>query len=67
VSPYSWTPWAVDWSPSDGDYILSCRATDAAGNMQPLDAQTQWNYLGMGNNCIEKWRAVVRSGMILSP
>jgi sulfane dehydrogenase subunit SoxC len=66
VSPYSWTPWAVQWSPSEGDYVLSCRATDASGNAQPLDAQTQWNYLGMGNNCVEKWRAVVRSGMVLS-
>jgi hypothetical protein len=31
--------------------VVSCRATDAAGNVQPLEQP--WNYQGMGNNLVQ--------------
>src|SRR5215212_3404640 len=36
VSPHAWTPWRFSWSAAPGKYILSCRATDATGNIQPI-------------------------------
>jgi DMSO/TMAO reductase YedYZ molybdopterin-dependent catalytic subunit len=48
-SPYAWTPWHVDWIPAQaGRTTLLARATDAAGNAQPLEAPS--NALGYGNN-----------------
>jgi DMSO/TMAO reductase YedYZ molybdopterin-dependent catalytic subunit len=49
ASPYAWTPWRLDWTPTrEGRVTLLSRATDAAGNAQPLEAP--WNALGYGNN-----------------
>ena len=49
VSPFGAQRWSLAWSPSTaGSYTLLARATDAAGNTQPLRAP--WNRLGYGNN-----------------
>ena len=32
---YSWTRFEFEWSPAPGDYTLTTRAADAAGNVQP--------------------------------
>ena len=32
---YSWTQYAIDWTPKVGRYTLVSRATDAEGNVQP--------------------------------
>ncbi len=49
ASPYAWTPWTFDWTPArPGRIALLARATDAAGNAQPLEAP--WNALGYGNH-----------------
>jgi DMSO/TMAO reductase YedYZ molybdopterin-dependent catalytic subunit len=53
VSPFAWTPWHFTWSATPGDYILSCRATDATGNIQPL--RPLWNVQGMAQNGVERW------------
>jgi sulfane dehydrogenase subunit SoxC len=57
ISEQSWTNWSFDWTATPGLYVLSCRATDSAGNVQPLEGD--WNYLGMAVNPVEKWRTVV--------
>ncbi len=59
VSPYAWTPWNYVWEDArPGDYTLSTRATDAAGNMQPLNQV--WNYQGMANNGVQRLAVTVR-------
>jgi hypothetical protein len=37
--------------------VLSSRATDAAGNTQPLDPP--WNLKGYANNAVERVRVIV--------
>ena len=39
------------WQAAPGEHVLSCRATDAAGDVQPLEQP--WNYQGMGNNLVQ--------------
>jgi DMSO/TMAO reductase YedYZ molybdopterin-dependent catalytic subunit len=52
-SEHSWTPWHIDWTPpSPGDYAIVSRATDAAGNTQPLSQA--WNAQGYGNNAVQR-------------
>ena len=42
---YAWQQWNFMWTPpASGQYTLAARATDEAGNIQPL--QTRWNSLG---------------------
>jgi hypothetical protein len=53
VSAFSWTPWTFVWDATPGEYVLSCRATDAAGNTQPLEPF--WNLQGMAQNGVETW------------
>jgi hypothetical protein len=39
-SPYAWVLWEYSWTPAEpGTYTLLCRATDAAGNVQPESQQ----------------------------
>jgi DMSO/TMAO reductase YedYZ molybdopterin-dependent catalytic subunit len=52
VSPYSWTPFAFTWNATPGETILSSRATDADGNVQPL--KPFWNVQGMAQNGVER-------------
>lgn len=49
---YAWTRWHCDWHATPGVHELSCRATDAQGNTQPL--QPLWDAAGMGNNAVHK-------------
>ena len=37
--PYAWCPFDFEWGAEPGDHILRTRATDAAGNSQPLEAE----------------------------
>jgi sulfane dehydrogenase subunit SoxC len=53
VSPFAWTPWRFAWDVTrPGEYILSSRATDSAGNTQPLEPF--WNLQGMAQNGVER-------------
>jgi DMSO/TMAO reductase YedYZ molybdopterin-dependent catalytic subunit len=45
---YAWTRWTLAWDAQPGEYHLRCRATDAQGNTQPLDAP--WDIAGFANN-----------------
>jgi len=58
-SSYAATPWRFLWSPPRPSiYILMARATDSAGNTQPL--HSLWNAHGYGNNVVHRVRVVVR-------
>jgi DMSO/TMAO reductase YedYZ molybdopterin-dependent catalytic subunit len=51
--PHAWRAWSLDWEPPEpGGYELCCRATDAAGNAQPLEAA--WNLGGYSNNAVQR-------------
>ena len=58
MGEFAWSAWTFDWEAQPGEYELSCRATDAAGNTQPLAAD--WNYDGVCNNGVQRVRVVVR-------
>ncbi len=48
-----WSRWTFDWTPpGPGEYELVCRATDAAGNVQPL--QAPWNLGGYLDNSAQR-------------
>lgn len=56
-SPFAWRGWTVDWDAEPGEHELCCRATDAAGNVQPLSAE--WNFDGFCNNAVQRVRVTV--------
>ena len=58
VGEFAWRAWSCEWSATPGDHNLACRATDAAGNRQPLEPA--WNYQGMGNNAVQRIGVTVR-------
>jgi sulfane dehydrogenase subunit SoxC len=55
---FAWQPWSWTWRADPGEHLLACRATDAAGNTQPLEPF--WNVQGMGNNYIQTVPVKVR-------
>src|SRR5215212_4159490 len=48
----AWRGWQFDWDADEGDHVLCSRATDAAGNTQPLSPP--WNLKGYANNAVER-------------
>lgn len=49
---YAWQAWSFAWQATGaGRHVIRTRATDAAGNVQP--DQAEWNRLGYGNNAIQ--------------
>jgi DMSO/TMAO reductase YedYZ molybdopterin-dependent catalytic subunit len=57
VGEFAWRGWSFDWQADPGEHVLTCRATDAEGNTQPLE---NWNYQGLGNNLIQQVPVIVR-------
>ena len=57
VSPYAWCGWSAIWEAEPGEHELSCRATDANGDTQPVEAQ--WDAAGFGNNAVQRVRVKV--------
>jgi DMSO/TMAO reductase YedYZ molybdopterin-dependent catalytic subunit len=55
---YAWRGWRFTWDAQVGEHTVTCRATDAAGNVQPLEAP--WNVQGMGNNSVQSVAVTVR-------
>jgi DMSO/TMAO reductase YedYZ molybdopterin-dependent catalytic subunit len=52
---HGWTRWSHAWDPgAAGDYELCVRATDAAGNAQPLESADAWNQGGYGVNAVQR-------------
>jgi DMSO/TMAO reductase YedYZ molybdopterin-dependent catalytic subunit len=57
-SPYAWRRWTAHWDATrPGEYELCARATDSAGNVQPLEQS--WNLEGVQNNAVQRVRVVV--------
>jgi DMSO/TMAO reductase YedYZ molybdopterin-dependent catalytic subunit len=52
AGPWAWRPWSFDWRAEPGRHVLSCRATDSTGAVQPLEQP--WTYQGMGNNLVQR-------------
>ncbi|MDX6487323.1 MAG: hypothetical protein QOF43_2476 [Gaiellaceae bacterium] len=59
ASEYGWRSWTHAWDAEPGEHELCCRATDAAGNTQPADAN--WNLEGYCNNAIQRVKVTVAS------
>jgi DMSO/TMAO reductase YedYZ molybdopterin-dependent catalytic subunit len=57
VSEFAWRGWTYEWQAEVGEHELCCRATDAAGNTQPL--APAWNFDGFCNNAVQRVRVVV--------
>jgi hypothetical protein len=53
----AWRGWRFDWDAQAGEHVLCSRATDAAGNAQPLEPP--WNLKGYANNAVERIPVVV--------
>ncbi len=51
-SPWAWTAWEHAWEARRGETALLCRASDAAGNVQPL--VPHWNLGGYANNAVQR-------------
>jgi DMSO/TMAO reductase YedYZ molybdopterin-dependent catalytic subunit len=55
----AWRGWSYTWDASEpGWYVICSRATDAAGNTQPL--APPWNLKGYANNAVERVPVTVR-------
>ncbi|MBS9715851.1 sulfite oxidase [Pseudohalocynthiibacter aestuariivivens] len=48
---YAWKKWTFDWDATPGAHVLRCRATDAEGNVQPLEPP--WDVAGFANNAVQ--------------
>ncbi len=57
VGKFAWRSWSAQWDATRGEHALRVRATDEAGNVQPLEQP--WNYQGMGNNMAHRVEVVV--------
>jgi len=57
VATHAWQRWRADWDAQAGEHELACRATDAAGNVQPLEPP--WDVTGFGNNAVQRVRVRV--------
>jgi sulfane dehydrogenase subunit SoxC len=59
-SPWAWAGWSLPWEATPGVHELCSRATDRAGNTQPLDPP--WNTGGYANNAVQRVRVTVGPG-----
>lgn len=55
---YAWRGWRHAWDAAPGEHVLSCRATDAEGQTQPLEPP--WDNVGFGNNAVQRVAVTVR-------
>ncbi len=55
---FAWRGWRFEWQATAGEHELACRATDAVGRVQPLEAP--WNHQGMGVNHVQRVAVTVR-------
>jgi DMSO/TMAO reductase YedYZ molybdopterin-dependent catalytic subunit len=53
----AWCGWSFTWDAEPGDHELCSRASDAAGNVQPLEPP--WNLKGFANNAAERVQVTV--------
>jgi sulfane dehydrogenase subunit SoxC len=59
ASPFAWAPWSFEWDAVEpGETELWTRASDAAGNTQPLEQP--WNLGGFANTTVQRLPVEVR-------
>jgi sulfane dehydrogenase subunit SoxC len=58
AAPYAWRRWSARWQAAPGSHELRCRAADATGAIQPLEAP--WDAAGFGNNAAQRVEVTVR-------
>ena len=58
AGPYAWRSWQLAWAATKGEHELACRATDASGATQPLEAP--FDRGGFGNNMVHRVQVTVR-------
>jgi DMSO/TMAO reductase YedYZ molybdopterin-dependent catalytic subunit len=58
IGDFAWRPWSFTWYAERGEHVLSCRATDSTGAVQPTEQP--WNYQGVGNNLAQLVSVTVR-------
>jgi sulfane dehydrogenase subunit SoxC len=58
ASPWAWRGWRFSWEARPGRHVLCCRASDDAGNVQPLEPE--WNVGGYANNAVQRLPVTVR-------
>jgi DMSO/TMAO reductase YedYZ molybdopterin-dependent catalytic subunit len=51
-SRWAWRRWTFGWEAEPGEYVLSCRASDETGNVQP--DEVPWNVGGYSNNAVQR-------------
>ncbi len=56
---FAWRPWSFSWDAEPGEWELSSRARDAAGNVQPLEPP--WNVGGYSNNAVQRVAVTVNA------
>lgn len=49
---WAWRAWRFVWDAEPGEFELCCRARDASGDEQPLEAS--WNLGGYANNAVQR-------------
>jgi DMSO/TMAO reductase YedYZ molybdopterin-dependent catalytic subunit len=49
---WAWRSWGLEWSATQGEHQLCCRARDVAGRQQPLEPA--WNLGGYANNAVQR-------------
>jgi sulfane dehydrogenase subunit SoxC len=58
VGSHAWRGWSCPWEAGEGSHELLSRATDEAGNTQPLEPV--WNIKGVANNSVQRFVVHVR-------
>jgi sulfane dehydrogenase subunit SoxC len=58
-APHAWRAWSYVWEARPGEHVLCCRATDASGETQPLEAS--WNVGGYTNNAVQRVPVLVEA------
>ena len=56
--PFAWRGWRFAWHATPGEHELTCCATDASGEVQPL--KLEWDAAGFGNNAVQRLHVRVR-------
>ena len=57
---WAWRGWSYEWVAQPGIAELCCRATDATGDVQPVEQS--WNRQGMANTMVQRIPVLVRPG-----
>lgn len=58
VGAHAWRGWAHEWTATPGEHELMVRASDDAGNVQPVEQP--WNEHGLSNNQAQRVQVFVR-------